>query len=211
MPVTETTRIVPKSVLRHRPLREETASPLVPAWTTTTPRASRTTQKKQKTRPAKYPKPSLKKKWRLPVRPGHERVHWLVPAVLGMAVMVILTILANMAVQGMTEISTDLRYGMPRTMQLDAVVGHHDDPAHPTHLLAENMRGRVVIIEFPGGDVQQARILVGPEIAGPNADQVPVLLTLVDRQKNHQPDLLVQFGSMEVWYLNQHGSFVVPN
>jgi hypothetical protein len=112
------------------------------------------------------------------------------------------------ALSGAVGLYDDMHYEMPRTMQLDAVVGHDDSPAHPTHLIGENLRGRVVIGEFPGSDVQHARILVGPEIAGPNADEILVVLTLVDRNGNHQLDRLVQFGSMEVWYANQHGTFV---
>jgi hypothetical protein len=78
----------------------------------------------------------------------------------------------------------------------------------PSHFIAENLRGRVLILEMPGGDVGHVRVIVGPQIVGADADQVPVVLSFVDRHGNQTPDMVVQFGAMEVWYTNEHGTFV---
>lgn len=59
-------------------------------------------------------------------------------------------------------------------------------------------------MEFPGGNVKLARVLIGPHLSGPGADQTPVLLSFVDRNGNHQPDLLVQVGSLEVLAVKRH-------
>jgi hypothetical protein len=126
-----------------------------------------------------------------------------------MAGMALLVFVLQLALNFGTSIYDDLRYGLPRVTQIDAFVGHETGRT-PTHFIAENLRGRVVILEMLGGDVQQVRVLVGPQIIGPNADQAPVLLSFVDRHGNHEPDLLVQCGSIEVWYANEHGTFVGP-
>jgi hypothetical protein len=61
---------------------------------------------------------------------------------------------------------------------------------------------------MPGGDVQHVRVIVGPLIIGPDADQVPVVLSFVDRNGEHTPDMVVRFGAMEVRYANENGTFV---
>jgi hypothetical protein len=220
MPVAETNRVVPKSILRHRPLSPEAEAPAIPAWHTSTPRASRTISGKQETQTISNPgtissnpgtavqKKSQLQPKRLLSRP--EKVaswHWTVPVGLTMTGTILLLLLLQIAWSWGTDIYNNLHYGMPRTTQVDVYVGQETGKT-PSHFIAENLRGRVIIIEFPGGNVQQARVIVGPQIAGPHADQVPVLLSFVDRNGNHQPDMLVQFGSMEIWYANEHGTFV---
>src|SRR6266487_4661311 len=43
-------------------------------------------------------------------------------------------------------------YGYPRTYQTDAVVGHGDSLAHPSHFIAINLDGHLEVIELSGGD-----------------------------------------------------------
>lgn len=57
-------------------------------------------------------------------------------------------------------------YGMPRTYQTDVRVGHGDAEI-PSHFIALNLHGRVVITEFPGGDVTREVTYVGPTLFGP--------------------------------------------
>jgi hypothetical protein len=120
---------------------------------------------------------------------------------------ILLLLLLQVAWSWGTEIYNNLHYGMPRTTQVDAYVGQETGKA-PSHFIAENLRGRVLIIEFPGGDVRHTQVIVGPQIAGPDADQIPVLLSFVNRNGNHLPDLLVRFGSMEVWYVMRDNTWV---
>ena len=213
MPVAETNRVVPKSILRHRPLSPEAEMPAIPVWHTATPRASRILSGKPETQTISNAGTSLPGKClltpkKLLSRPGKVAAwHWSVPVGLTMTGTILLLLLLQIAWSWGIGIYNNLHYGMPRTTQVDAFVGQEAGKT-PSHFIAENLRGRVIIIEFPGGDVQKARVIVGPQIAGPNADQVPVLLSFVDRNGNHQPDMLVQFGSMEVWYANEHGTFV---
>ncbi len=53
-------------------------------------------------------------------------------------------------------------------------------------------------------------MLGGPTLSGDGADLAPVTLQLVDRERNHHPNLLVQCGSVELWFINRDDSFVVP-
>jgi hypothetical protein len=50
-----------------------------------------------------------------------------------------------------------IHYGDPRTFQTDAMVGQGDSPQHPSHSIALNLHGQVVIVDFPAGDPSKAR------------------------------------------------------
>src|SRR3954452_20519411 len=64
----------------------------------------------------------------------------------------------------------DLRYGRPRTTQLDAFVGHEETNGQPTHLMAINLNRQVMVIELPGGEAAKARTLSGPYLFGVNEE-----------------------------------------
>ena len=102
----------------------------------------------------------------------------------------------------------DVTYGRPRTAQYDVVVGHHDSPAHPTHLIALNLHAQVIIIELPGGDLSHAHIYQGPQIFGPDAGLLPVTLTFPDQSGDGHPDMDVHVQGQVIVYLNQNGQFV---
>ena len=206
MPVAETNRVVPKSALRYRSIIPEIEELSIPAWSTPTPRASRKIPTKRETPVVSSPKSPAKKK-PLPSLKRHQTLHWAVPVVPTIMAMLLLTLALQLTWNWGTSVYNDLRYGTPRTMQVDAFVGHETGKT-PSHFIAENMHGRVVIMEMPGGDVQHVRVIVGPQILGPNADLVPVVLSFVDRNGDHAPDLVVRFGAVEVWYANEHGTFV---
>jgi hypothetical protein len=106
-----------------------------------------------------------------------------------------------------TELYNDIYYGMPRTTQVDAYVGNEMGKT-PSHFIAENVSGQVLIIEFPGGDAQRADVIIGPRILGPHADQIPVQLSFVDLNGNHLPDMVIHLDRQTFWYMNTHGTFV---
>src|SRR4051812_11295394 len=74
----------------------------------------------------------------------------------------------------------DLRYGRPRTTQLDAFVGHEEAHGQPTHMLALNLNRQVSVIELPGGDATKMRTITGPYLFGADEDLTPLLLSLRD-------------------------------
>jgi hypothetical protein len=206
MPVAENNRVVPKCALRHRPVISEFEELTIPEWGMPTPRASRKIQTEREAPVVSSSKSPTQKK-RLPSPRRQQNLYWVVPVGLTVIGMLLLTLAIQLIWNWGISVYDNLCYGMPRTMQVDAFVGQETGKT-PSHFIAENMHGRVVIIEMPGGDVQHVRVIVGPQIAGPNADQVPVVVSFVDRHKDHRPDMLVRFGAMEVWYANENGTFV---
>jgi hypothetical protein len=101
----------------------------------------------------------------------------------------------------------DSTYGSPRTFQLDAVVGQDDSPRHPSHFLALNLHGELIVIELPGGDPGKGRDFVITTLSGSGADLVPVTLSVADVNQDGKPDLRVQFAGQTVVYLNAQGTF----
>lgn len=189
-------KIAPKSALRHRPIgTKQTTVPI-------TQRSSRVQKKEPETRiTGGAPLPASKAQ--LP-----DRVHWLIPIGISMTVTIALIWLLQFVLAWGTTTYNDLRFGRPRTFQVDVVVGHNDSLATPSHFIAFNLHGHIQILELPGGDASHARMIVGPTLAGDGADLMPVTLQFVDRQGNHHPDMLVHSGSIELWFKNQNGTFV---
>ena len=101
----------------------------------------------------------------------------------------------------------DLHYGRPRTFQIDAYVGHNEAPGRPSHFVAINLHGRIEIIELPGGDASHARIYLGPQLYGPNADLVPVTLSFKDVNGDHRPDMILHFQGTQVVFINDGSGF----
>ena len=98
-------------------------------------------------------------------------------------------------------------YGYPRTYQTDAVVGHHDSPANPSHFIAINLHSHVEVIEFPGGDVTHARVYLEPTLIGTGEDLAPVTLSFKDVNGDGKPDMIVSVGGTIVVFINDSGQF----
>lgn len=129
---------------------------------------------------------------------------YLVTAVL--ALIAIYAVMGNVLSWGRSRID-DVRYGNPRTYQLDAVVGHEDGAGTPTHLMAMNLNRQVVIVELPGGDPAKIRTLTGPYLFGAEEDKTPVLMRLDDLNRDGAKDLVVSIKNEEIVYLNRDGQF----
>jgi hypothetical protein len=104
----------------------------------------------------------------------------------------------------------DLRYGWPRTTQLDAFVGHDEASGQPTHLIAINLDRQVVVIELPGGDPSKVRTIAGPYLFGADEDLTPVFLDLRDMDGDGTLDLLLDVRREQIVYLNKDGAFRLP-
>lgn len=198
-------KLAPKSVLRYRPIGA------VPGTVPITPRTSRLKRNQHEPHTTGGMPSTAQASNTTSTRQvqGHIHVHWLVLVGCAMTATVMLMIGLQIALAWITLTYDDLKFGRPRTFQTDAVVGHHDSVIHKTHFTAMNLGGHIEVLEIPGGDASHARMLVGPTLSGDGADLVPVTLRLVDRERNHHPDLLVQCGSVELWFINRDGGFVV--
>ena len=126
----------------------------------------------------------------------------------GMLVMVLLFLAISGIGSAWQNYQLNTQYGMPRTYQIDAVVGHNNDSAaNPSHFTFENLRGKVIITEFPAGDASKAIVYVGPPIVGGNAENVPVTGSFADRNGDGKPDMLVQVMNQQFVYLNNGTKF----
>jgi hypothetical protein len=94
-----------------------------------------------------------------------------------------------------------LHYGVPRTSQMDAVVGRQDSAARPSHFLALNLDGHLSVIEMQGGDLGKTVIYAGPIIYGQGADLVAVTLSVAHDQRG-QPELVLHYQNNEVILYN---------
>jgi hypothetical protein len=159
----------------------------------------------QGSQPATLPKPSRSTQGN--VRRSRRRWHPLVYLGAGMIGMLVLWTLVTMAISWGKVTLDDLRYGRPRTFQVDAVVGHDDSPGNPSHFIAINLKGRIEIIEFPGGDGSKARIYLGPQLYDTGSDLVPVTLSFVDVSGNHHPDMILRFENTQLVFVNDNGGF----
>src|SRR5258707_13351958 len=139
------------------------------------------------------------------------RQHWSVYLVTGMATMTDLVIGLYSLGSWWQHVQDDWTYGMPRTYQTDAVVGHnHDSRAHPSHFVAVNLKGHLEVFELPAGDPTKVRVFLGPTIVGTGADQVVVTINFADLDHDGTPDLILYYGDSEEVFSNKGGTFLVP-
>ena len=143
-------------------------------------------------------------------QPIHRGKHWLFIFGGGMVVMILAVIVMNWIGSAWQAHQLDSQYGMPRTYQTDAVVGHGgDSQAHPTHFIFENLRGQVIIIELPAGKIDHAIIYSGPQINGPDPAGEPVTGSF--ETINGSVDMLVTIdGGQPIVYTNNGSKFVPP-
>ncbi|HEV2457379.1 MAG TPA: hypothetical protein VGS80_03370 [Ktedonobacterales bacterium] len=104
----------------------------------------------------------------------------------------------------------DWTYGRPRTFQIDAVVGHHDSAANPSHFITVNLNQRLIIIEFPGGDPAHAAVYSGPLLVGPGEDLAPVTLSFRDVTGNGKLDMIATIDGTAIVFINDNGGFRPP-
>lgn len=98
-------------------------------------------------------------------------------------------------------------YGIPRTYQTDQVVGHDDTTTHPTHFTFENLNGKIVIIELPGGSISHAKIYTGTSIFSSDPASQPVTADFEDVNGDGKIDMVVIVGNQRVIYLNDGTQF----
>ena len=128
-------------------------------------------------------------------------------AIGGMIVMVMLFLAIIGIGSWWTNLQNNLRYGYPRTYQFDAVVGHNDSAAHPTHFILLNLHGHIEVFEIPGGNTAQTRVYSGPTLYGPNSDKIPVTGEVRDVNGDGKPDLVLHVQGQQIILLNNGKTF----
>ncbi len=180
---------IPRSAVRYRPWGES-----VQEFVVLSPRASRGPSPKQPQR-----RGSLLPQW---IR--HRAGHPLVLVGVGMLVTVLLVLVSQVVVPWAMKTADDVRYGYPRTTQVDNYVGH-EQGGTPSHFVAMNLQGQITVVELPGGNLKGAQLLVGARLLGPGADLAPVRLRFVGDGKH--PDLEVVVQSVQVRFHNTGTSY----
>jgi len=131
----------------------------------------------------------------------------LVAILLGMVVMALLAVALSSLTSWWRIHQDDAQYGRPRTFQLDAVVGHNDSAATPTHFIFINLNRHIDIIELPGGDTAHARIYPGPVLFGDGQDLTPVTGEIRDVNGDGKPDIIVHIQDQQLVFINDGTQF----
>ena len=144
----------------------------------------------------------------LVIREGRprRRIHWVFVFWIGAVMMLAVYLLYAWGSAWWSNHQLYATYGFPRTYQTDAVVGHSDSPAHPSHFIFLNLNAHVLIIELPGGDPNKAKMYSGPIIFDDNPTSVPVTGEFKD-VGNGRMDMIVQIGHEQIIYLNDGKQF----
>ena len=140
---------------------------------------------------------------------------WLGVALLctgaGLFVMIVGWVLLSALGTWWTNQQNTWAYGFPRTYQVDAVVGHGDSPAHPSHFLAMNLHRQILVIELPGGNPTRAHIYLGPILIGDGQELVPVTVSFEVSSTPGRPDLYIHVGDQVIVFRNDGKQFVAPS
>ena len=131
----------------------------------------------------------------------------LLAVVLGMVVMALLAFTFSALGSWWQLHQDDATYGRPRTFQTNAVVGHNDSAASPSHFIFINLNRHVVIIELPGGDSVHARIYNGPTLFGDGQDLIPITGEFRDVNGDGKPDMVVHIQDQQLIYINDGTQF----
>ena len=135
------------------------------------------------------------------------RIHALLYLGVGMLAMCAFFLLLSSAVSWLQEKRDDVTYGRPRTFQLDAVVGHNDSVANPSHFIALNLNRHVEVIELPGQDVTKMKVYAITTLFGEGGDFTPITLSFRDVTGDGKPDMLIHIQDTVIVMINGNGTF----
>lgn len=146
-----------------------------------------------------------------PAKRARRNVHWLLYVGLGMMAALALWALGMAAIGWSTNEYNNFVYGYPRTYQTDQVVGHNDGRQNPSHFIAINLHGQIIIYELPGGDPSKSIDYIGPDLIAPGEDQLPVTLTFSDVNHDGKIDMIVNVAGSHFVFYNNGTKFVPSN
>lgn len=131
----------------------------------------------------------------------------LVPVLIASVATILLVMVLSALGSWWHTYQDDLHYGRPRTSQMDAVVGHGDSAAHPSHFIFLNLKRHVEIIEISAGDAAHTHIYTGPILYGDGQDLAPVTGEFKDVHNNGKPEMIVHIGDQQIVYANDGTMF----
>lgn len=106
----------------------------------------------------------------------------------------------------------DIRYGFPRTSQLDGYIGYREASGLPTHLTAINAHRQVLIMVVPGTEPSRITVIKGPYLYGADQELSPATLELKDVNSDGYNDLILHVAGQTITYMNlpAHHTFALP-
>jgi hypothetical protein len=137
-----------------------------------------------------------------------QSMHWMVYVGIGMIVAIVLWVSFSALLAWGTSEYNNIVYGYPRTYQTDAVVGHGDSPAHPSHFIAINLHGQVIVIELPAGNPSKSYEYIGPDLIANGDDQIPITLSFSDVNHDGKPDMIIHIQNREIYFCNSGTKFM---
>jgi hypothetical protein len=138
-------------------------------------------------------------------------VHWLLYVGVGMVAALALWVVGSSLLAWGTATYNNIAYGNPRTFQTDAVVGHGSDSrAHPSHFIALNLKGQVIIIELRAGNPANSINYTGPHFYETGGELIPITLEFRDINHDGKPDMIIHFQENEIIFYNDGTQFVPP-
>jgi hypothetical protein len=142
----------------------------------------------------------------------HRNVHWMLYVGVGMLAALALWATASSLLAWGTSKYDDFVYGNPRFYQTDYVVDHNgDSKAHPSHFIALNLHGQVLVIELPAGDPTKSIDYIGPALIASGDELIPITLTFSDVNKDNKPDMIIHIEDKEVYFCNNGTKFTACN
>ena len=88
-------------------------------------------------------------------------------------------------------VQDNLKYGSPRTFQVDQYVGLGDSPAHPDHFIALNLHGVIEVIQLNPQDQSKDAVYVLTNVGN---ESVPASLSFRDVNGDGKVDIVVTIG-----------------
>jgi hypothetical protein len=141
-----------------------------------------------------------------------KRVHWLLYVGVGMIAALALWVTAATLLGWGTEKYNDIIYGNTRIYQTDEAVGHnHDSKTHPSHFIALNLHGQVIIVELPAGDPTKSIDYIGPALIAVGDEKIPITLSFSYVNNDHMVDMIVHIQDKEVDFCNNGTRFTACN
>src|SRR5260370_37756509 len=189
--------VAPRSALRYRPIGADQATRPGPGLTrkplrradarSTTPSVvldDLEDEEEERVPPWRRPSAPAPRKVAAPPGRARSRLHPLFFVGVGLLLTILLWIGVTQVIAWGNGVLDLFHYGNPRTYQTDQVVGQGDSALHPSHFVAMNLHGQVVILDFPAGDPARAREFTVSSILGPHTEQIVVEQRIVDLNHN---------------------------
>ena len=95
----------------------------------------------------------------------------------------------------------DIRYGYPRTFQMNGVLAAHTAGNQRAHFLVQNLQGQVWITIIPDDVARRVLVIKGPQLLGTDRSLAPATLALQDVNRDGYTDLMLNVDGKTFLYL----------